>query len=122
MKYKIVIIFDDESIYQGIVESQDDIERIPKKFYETIRIFYPQTKYSHVLYGWDYIYLKYDDGVLSYFKYTPPEKSTLIRMNGVGKETEEEMKTFPTPTLIGKQLPDKQYEKIQKRCHEWVVD
>lgn len=127
--YIIFIIYEDGSEYQSVIKNQKDVDKIPSKnkAYETIRIFYydDNTEYSHVIYGRDNVFLKYDDNdkCLYYSQFDDDQEFTqVIKLKGIGKEeiifTESTKKNLPI-TFKGAGLPDDEYEKLVQRCHQY---
>ena len=135
MLYYIWIIYEDGTIYQSKISSKNDIVKIPRsKSYECVRIFYPNFnyKYSHVLYGQDYIYINYSNKIIRVAQFNQHDKTIdLLELKGIGKEStirskipidKLRLQSNKNIILTGKQIPDAKYYQMRQLCHSITVN
>lgn len=124
MEYHIYIIYSDESIYEGKINTQQDFDTIPKdKTYQFIRIFYDNSEYSHLLYGMDFIYLGYKKFRKILVKAQWDEidtKTQLVELKGPKKETVKQTNVSKLDkTFIGKLLDDNKFNELRLKGLRW---
>jgi hypothetical protein len=124
MEYYIFIIYEDETTYEGKISNKKDFDKIPKdKAYTSMRIFYVDKLYSHIIDGNDFVHLDYKKLgnflVKAHWDENQSE-TTLVELRGVNKE---KIKTKNTKrlkkTFIGKLIDDKTYKKSHEKCVTW---
>jgi hypothetical protein len=124
VSYFIFVIYEDGSTYESVISSQKDVDKIPKdKAYEGIKIVYKDNPvYSHLLYGNDNIFLRfYDDDNCLYYSQFDDDKEFVKVIVLKGPEIEDEFTDKDLPkTFVGKLLPDNEYEKLRRKCNEWM--
>ena len=128
MEYYIFIIYEDGSKFEWEISNKKDIELIPKnKAYEAIKIVYKENpKYSHVMYGNDFIYINYykpklKEGFLEISQWDNNVKQ-VVQLKGVEREeikTDKRTLGRSNKTLIGKLLDDEIYEKMRLTAEKW---
>ena len=124
MEYYIFIAYEDETTYEGKITSKKDFDSIPKnKAYTSIKIFYDDKQYSHIIDGNDFVHLDYKkigNFLVKAHWDENQNETTYIELKGVNKE---KIKTKNTKrlkkTFIGKLLDDQTYKKLHEKCVKW---
>lgn len=124
MEYYIFIAYEDGSTYEGKISNKKEFDAIPKnKAYTSMKIFYDDKLYSHIIDGNDFVHLDYKkigNFLVKAHWDENQNETTLVELKGVNKE---KIKTKNTKrlkkTFIGKLLDDKTYHKLHEKCVKW---
>ena len=135
MEYYILIVFEDESRFEGKISSKHDVNNIPKdKAYQFIKIFYSNNlEYSHIINGNDFVYFNYHkpplkEGFLEIGQWDENDgkevklSKEIIQLKGIDKEeikTDKRTLNRLTKTFTGKLIDDQTFETIRKSAEKW---